>query len=80
MMTSLFLHEDDISKTWFYMNFWIFYVLVDEIKRKDEITGFGSIFFREADTFLNQGTGTWDSSYKALKRCQNVPNQQNVLS
>ncbi len=36
---SLFLHED-ISKTWFYMNFWIFNVLVDEIKRKDEITGF----------------------------------------
>jgi hypothetical protein len=40
MMASSFLHEDDISKTWFYMNFWIFNVLVDEIKRKDEITGF----------------------------------------
>ncbi len=53
---------------------------MDKIKRKDEITGFGGIFFREADTFLKQGTGTWDSSYKALKRCQNEPNQQNVLS
>ncbi len=58
----------------------MFYVLVDEIKRKDEITGFGGIFFREADTLLKQGTGTWDSSYKPLKKCQNEPNQQNVLS
>ncbi len=31
MIASLFLHEDDISKTWFYMNFWIFNVMVDEI-------------------------------------------------
>ncbi len=43
MMASSFLHEDDISKTWFYMNFWIFNVLVDEIKQKDEITGFDGI-------------------------------------
>jgi hypothetical protein len=40
MMASLFLHEDDFSKTWFYMNFWIFNVLVDEIKQTDKITSF----------------------------------------